>query len=75
MDEDDLGYNQSHAGDGNIKKYKARFMARGFVEGRNRLRGDSCSYGQIHFDHGTSCKARMEATLDGRGNNFSKWCG
>ena len=31
--------------------------------------------GQIHFDHGTSCKARMEATLDGRGDSFSEWCG
>ena len=37
MDEDDLGYDQSHAEDGSIGKYKARFMARGFVEGRNRL--------------------------------------
>ena len=31
-------------------------------------------YGQIHFDYGTRCKARMEATLDGREDNFSKWC-
>ena len=31
--------------------------------------------GQIHFDHGTSCKATMEATPDGRGDSFSEWCG
>ena len=37
MDEADLGYDQSHARDGSIGKYNARFMACGFVEGRNRL--------------------------------------
>ena len=46
MDEDNLWYNQSHAEDKSIEKYKARFMARG----RNQLWGDFFSYGQIYFD-------------------------
>ena len=74
MDEDNLWYDQSHAEDGSIEKYKARFMAHGFIEGRNRLWGDSCSYGQIHFDYGTSCKARMEATPDGREDSLFECC-
>ena len=45
-------------------------MAHGFTEGRNQLLGDTCSYGKIHFNHGTSCKARMEDTPDGRGDSF-----
>ena len=32
MDEDNLWYDQSHAVDGSIEKYKARFMARGFSQ-------------------------------------------
>ena len=30
MDEDNLWYDQSHTTDGSIKKYKSRFMTRGF---------------------------------------------
>ena len=32
MDEDNLWYNQSHAEDGSIEKYKARFVTRGFSQ-------------------------------------------
>ena len=32
VDEDNLWYDQSHAEDGSIKKYKARFMAHGFSQ-------------------------------------------
>ena len=32
MDEDNLWYDQSHAADGSIEKYKARFVARGFSQ-------------------------------------------
>ena len=32
MDEDNLWYDRSHVADGSIKKYKARFVARGFSQ-------------------------------------------
>ena len=32
MDEDNLWYDQIHAADGSIEKYKARFVARGFSQ-------------------------------------------
>ena len=42
-------------------------MARGFVVDYEET---TAPIGQIHFVHGTSCKARMEATPDGRGDSF-----
>ena len=48
----------------NIWKYKAQFMARGFVVDYEETTAP------IHFIHGTSYKARMEVTLDRRGDNF-----
>ena len=73
-----LIFKKKHAADGSIKKYKARFVARGFSQKEGidyeETFAPMARYTSIRSIMALAAKARMETTPDGHEDNFFEWC-
>jgi hypothetical protein len=67
-----------HAADGSIEKYKARFVARGFSQKEGIDSEETftpvAGYTSIKTIIALAGKDEVEVALDGRKDNFPKWC-